>query len=108
MAIRTLHTNSDLDTLGRQWITHFMERNPRLISILRKKIQSGKAGAATPEQVLSFHELFGCVRKKLNIRAEDTWNMDETGVALGVYTNSRVFTSSLKSKVYVVSPEDRE
>jgi hypothetical protein len=34
--------------------------------------------------------------------------MDETGVALGVCTNSQVIASSTKSKAYKASPEDRE
>jgi hypothetical protein len=34
--------------------------------------------------------------------------MDETGVALGVCTNSRVVASSSKKKAYIKSPEDRE
>ena len=34
--------------------------------------------------------------------------MDETGVALGVCTNSQVLASSSKKKAYVKSPEDRE
>src|SRR3954471_13608165 len=34
--------------------------------------------------------------------------MDETGVALGVCTNTRVIASSLKKKAYVKSPENRE
>ena len=34
--------------------------------------------------------------------------MDETGVALGVCTNTRVLASSKKKKAYVKSPENRE
>ena len=34
--------------------------------------------------------------------------MDETGVALGVCTNSQVVASSSKKKAYIKSPENRE
>ena len=34
--------------------------------------------------------------------------MDETGVALGVYINTRVLASSSKKKAYVKTPENRE
>jgi hypothetical protein len=44
----------------------------------------------------------------LGIRQEDIWNMDETGIALGVCTNTRVLGSSLKKKTYIKSPENRE
>ena len=39
---------------------------------------------------------------------EAVYNMDETGVALGVCSNTRVIASSRKKKAYVKSPEDRE
>ena len=34
--------------------------------------------------------------------------MDETGLALGVCTNTRVLSSSQKKKAYIRSPENRE
>lgn len=36
------------------------------------------------------------------------YNMDETSVALGVCTNTRVLTNLLKKKAYVKSLEDRD
>lgn len=56
----------------------------------------------------AFYELSEHVRKRLNIRVDDTWNRDETRVALGVYANTRVLASSRKNKFYVKSPEDHE
>jgi len=42
----------------------------------------------------------------LNIQIEDIWNMDETGIALGVCTNTQVLASSKKKKAYVKTPEN--
>ena len=39
---------------------------------------------------------------------EDIWNIDETGIALGVCTNTQVLASSKKKKAYVKTPENRE
>ena len=108
MATRILRMNGDLNPLGRRWISHFIERNPRVASVIGRKIHAERAGAATAEQIQAFYELFERVRKRLNIRAKDTWNIDETGVALGVCANTRVLASSRKKKAYVKSPEDRE
>ena len=44
----------------------------------------------------------------LGILPQNIWNMDETGIALGVCTNSRVLASSQKKKAYIKSPENRE
>jgi hypothetical protein len=58
--------------------------------------------------IRAFLELFERIRIELGIQYEDTWNMNETGVALGVCTNSQVVASSSKKKAYIKSPEDRE
>jgi len=58
--------------------------------------------------VREFLERFERTRLRLNIPMDAVYNMDETGVALGVCTNTRVLASSLKKKAYVKSPEDRE
>jgi hypothetical protein len=55
-----------------------------------------------------FLERFERTRLRFNIPMDAVYNMDETGVALGVCTNSRVLASLLKKKTYVKSLEDRE
>ena len=39
---------------------------------------------------------------------EDCFNMDETGIALGVCSNTRVIASSSKRKAYIKTLENRE
>ena len=39
---------------------------------------------------------------------DNTYNMDETGIALGVCTNTRVLARASKKKAYIKSPENRE
>ena len=108
MATRILRMNGDTQPLGRLWVSHFIKRQPRIASIIGKKLDAQRADAATPEQVRAFLELFERTRIRLNIRTEDTWNMDETGLALGVCANMRVLSSSQKKKAYTRSPENRE
>ena len=98
--------NGDKNTLGQLWISHFIKRNPRVTSVIGRKIEASRAEAATPEQVRAFLELFEATRIRLNIQMEDIWNMDETGIALGVCTNTQVLASSKKKKAYVKTPEN--
>ena len=56
----------------------------------------------------AFLERFKATRRRLNIPIEDVYNIDKTGVALGVCTNTRVLASSSKKKAYIKSPENRE
>ena len=108
MANRILRMNGDKNPVGKLWLSHFIKRNPRIASVVGRKLEAQRAEAATPEQIRAFLELFERTRRRLNIRTEDTWNMDETGTALGVCTNTRVLASSQKKKAYVRSPENRE
>jgi hypothetical protein len=108
MATRILHMNGDYQPLGQLWVSHFVARNPRVASIVGRKIESARTTGANYETIKAFLELFERTRIELGIQYEDIWNMDETGVALGVCTNARVLASSSKKKAYVKSPEDRE
>ena len=108
MATRILHMNGDYAPLGQLWVPHFIARNPRVASIVGRTIESTRTTAASYETVRAFLELFERTRIELGIQYEDIWNMDETGVALGVCTNAQVLASSSKKKTYVKSPEDRE
>ncbi|KAJ8111260.1 hypothetical protein OPT61_g6103 [Boeremia exigua] len=108
MATRILHMNDDYEPLGQLWVPHFIARNPRVASIVGRKIESARTTAANYETVRAFLELFERTRVELGIQYEDIWNMDETGVALGVCTNSQVVASSSKKNAYIKSPESRE
>ncbi|UPX17329.1 uncharacterized protein EKO05_0007693 [Ascochyta rabiei] len=83
MATLILHMNGDYEPLGHKWVTHFITRNPRVASIVGRKIKSARTTAANYETIRAFLELFERTRIKLGIQYEDIWNMDETGVGLG-------------------------
>jgi len=108
MATQILRQNHDFTPLGNAWISQFLSRQPRVASIVGRSIEAPRAQAASPEVIQAFLELFERTRIELGIHYEDIWNMDETGVALGVGVNSQVLASSRKKKAYVESPENRE
>ena len=108
MATRILHMNGDYEPLGQLWVPHFITRNPRVASIVGRTIKSARTTAANYKTIRAFLELFERTRVELGIQYEDIWNMDKTGVALGVCTNSQVLASSSKKKAYIKSLENRE
>ena len=108
MAIRILRMNGDHQPLGQLWVRNFLQRNERVHSIVGRSIEAARAEAATPAIIREFLELFESTRRRLNIPPEAIWNMDETGIALGVCNNSQVLASAHKKKAYVKSPENRE
>ncbi|KAF3034265.1 hypothetical protein E8E11_001061 [Didymella keratinophila] len=92
MATRLLRMNGDHEPLGQLWVSHFITRNPRVASIVGRTIESARTSAANYETIKAFLELFERTRVELGIQYEDMWNMDETGVALGVTLNNKVLS----------------
>ncbi|OCK73829.1 hypothetical protein K432DRAFT_274989, partial [Lepidopterella palustris CBS 459.81] len=64
--------------------------NPRIALVIGRKIEAARAKPVTLEQVRPFLEPFERPRIRLNLRLEDVYNMDETGITLGVCTNAQV------------------
>lgn len=108
MASRILCMNGDTAPIGKRWIQNFLKRNPRVSSVVGRKIEAPRAKAGTQEQVGNYLKLFDETRKRLRIETENIYNMDETGIALGLCTNTQVLASSKKKKTYYKSPENRE
>ena len=100
--------NSDVEPLGKAWVSKYIQRNPRVKSIIGRPMEAARVNGAQPEQIQEFYDRVDRVRRTKNIRPENTWNMDEAGTALGICTNSMVLGDSQKKRTYVQSPQDRE
>ena len=108
MAARIIDQNCDTKLLGKSWVSGYLQRNPRIKSLLGRPIEATRARGAQPEQIQEFYSLLGKVRKTSGVRVENTWNMDESGTALGACVNSVRLGDALKNKTLIQSPEDRE
>ncbi|KAI0997812.1 hypothetical protein K3495_g10378 [Podosphaera aphanis] len=108
MVCEILKANGDYELLGKDWISSFLRCNSRVHSVIGRKLEACRSNAAKPEDIKAFLDKFNQTCKDLNIKHSDIWNMDETGIALGVCNNSKFIASSCKKKAYVKSPETRE
>lgn len=108
MAGRILVMNGDSAPLGKMWLKSFLSRQPRVASIVGRRLESVRAEAAKPALIRDFYQRFERIRLEHNVRLEDIYNVDETGLALGVCNNHQVLASSKKKKAYFKSPETRE
>lgn len=106
MAIRILHINGDYEPLSHNWVSSFLQRNPRVHSVVGRLIEASRAKAASPKLIRTFLELVEAMRLRLGIQLHDIYNMDETGIAIGVCNNTRVLASTYKRKAYVKSLEN--
>lgn len=89
MAARVLAMNGDHKPLGKDWLSKFISRNPRVASVLGRKTNVARTQAASPELVRAFLELFEGVRKQLGIRIEDIQKVVGTGTTLGDGSDSQ-------------------
>ena len=99
--------NGDTRPLGQLWVPHFLKRNPRVASIVGRKIESARTTSANYNTIREWLELFERTRVMLGIPYENVWNFDETGVALSVCINQQVIADARKKKAYNKSPESR-
>jgi DDE superfamily endonuclease/Tc5 transposase DNA-binding domain/helix-turn-helix, Psq domain len=96
------------DSVGVNWVPRFLQRNPSVKSKVGRKIESLRIKNTTPEALEEWFEHFRGVQVKYQVRPMNIWNMDETGIALGVCNNQVVVGSSTTDYAYVKSPENRE
>lgn len=108
MAQRLLRANDDLCPLGKKWGTTFIQRNPRVSSIIGQRVKASRIIGTSPEHIQDFFTRLSRVQAEHQVRAENMWNMDEYGIALGICTNTKVLANAKKKHTYVVAPQDRE
>ena len=101
MAAWILRMNGDANPLGKKWISSFLQRNPRVASVVGQKIEACQIDGTTPEQLRAFFNLFQRTQHHLQVSTQNIWNIDEQGIALGIYINTQVLASSQKSRTYI-------
>ena len=87
--------------------TEVHERNPKIASVIGRKIEAVRVEGTNQEALQEFFTRFEDIQTKFNILLENL-ELDEQGIALGMCVNSQVLASSAKKRTYTKSPEDRE
>jgi hypothetical protein len=95
-------------TVGQNWVSRFIKRHPAIKSKVGRKIDALRIQNTTPAALTEWFALFKRTQQTHNVKPQHIWNMDETGIALGVCKNQWVIGKTSTSKAYVKSPEDRE
>lgn len=96
------------ESVGVNWVSRFIKRHPEIHTKLGVKIDAQRLKNTTPEALEAWFERFRGIKAAHQVEDADTWNMDETGTALGVCMNQTVVGSSSTTKSYKKSPENRE
>jgi hypothetical protein len=73
--------------VGINWIRRFFTRHPEVYIKVGVKIEALRVRNVTRESLNVWFTLVEEVIQRRNIDQADIWNMDETGIALGVCNN---------------------
>ena len=94
--------------VGKNWLSRFTQRHPEVASKVGKKIDTRRVDGTTSEALEAWFAQLHSIQLQYNILPQNTWNMDESGIALGVCNNQRVLGTSLTSSTFKKTPENRE
>ena len=107
--VTLLVTSSGSDKkCGHNWVARFLQRRPEVKSKIGKKIDTLRVKNTSPEVLSPWFDRLYAIIQKLGVTPANMWNIDETGIALGVCTNQRVIGSSETTHTYIQTPENRE
>ena len=94
--------------VGRQWVSRFLSRHPEVKTKIGKKLKVLRTENITSERLTTWFDTLAGHIKRLEITPPNLYNMDETGIALEVYTNTRVIGTSSTNATLIKRPENRE
>jgi Tc5 transposase DNA-binding domain len=84
---------------GKHWVQRFVQRYPGIHTKVGRATDHLRVEAVTPEALEGWFKLFQRVRQGGDIKPENIWNMDETGLALGHCKNQLVVGTSNTNKL---------
>jgi hypothetical protein len=89
-----LRIDRDAPRVGPRWAQRFVQRQPRLITRFRRRIDYQRAKCEDPKVVQAWFALVQNTIAKYGIQELDIYNFDETGFIMGMLSSAKVVTSS--------------
>ncbi len=108
MACEMLVAKNDYRKLGINWVHRFVRRHSELRSCFSQPLDKERAATHDPQRLLRWFELVKSILQQYDIRKEDTYNMDEKGLALGGAGKARVVCPKSDFQVYKTQDGNRE
>ncbi|KAL2130364.1 hypothetical protein VTI74DRAFT_6546 [Chaetomium olivicolor] len=106
LAQRILDARGDPTTLGKRWITRFLDRHPVLKTKRPQRIESARVNGATIEVIRGWFPKLAIPAVKA-IKPANRYNMDEAGIMEGLGENGLVVGSAEKHSILKKDPGSR-
>jgi hypothetical protein len=97
--------------LGKHWIYRFVQSHPELDSRLTRQLDSQRVKCEELKIINAWFERIQETRQEFGILNQDTYNMDETGSAIGLVASLGASKSIIimpYGRVCSIQPENRE
>ena len=94
-------------SVGVRWYQGFLHRHSTLVSKFSRALDHARSVAITKPLIKSWLELFSSTIRQYKITAENTYNMDETGIAMGVLGRSMVVVPRTAAQRYMQMPGNK-
>jgi hypothetical protein len=94
--------------IGESWPKRFLARHPDLKIKATTSLEKCRAKALNQTAVEGFYKILDEVVREFDIKPENTWNMDEKGVQLGIGAKVAAIIDRDQAAVYSVEDGNRE
>ena len=98
MAQELLKAKGDTRPLGKNWPSAFLDRHPNIKSVFTTPQDRNRQLSEDWDIISHWFQLYEETIKKYTIQPEDTYNMDEKGVALGQGLKTRCIVSKSEKR----------
>jgi hypothetical protein len=94
MADLLLQEREPLSSVGKNWLTRFIQRHDEFTSKFLRKYDYQRAKCNDPAIIKPWFDLVRATIEKYGILTEDIYNFDETGFLMGVIATQKVVTQT--------------
>jgi DDE superfamily endonuclease/Tc5 transposase DNA-binding domain/helix-turn-helix, Psq domain len=108
MAVELLKEKGDTLDLGSRWQDAFLGRHPELKSKFVRPRDRKRYLAQSRDNFLHWFNMYHQQKVQHQVHDDDTWNLDEKGVMVGVAGKVRVILSKYEKNPYSTHPGNRE
>jgi hypothetical protein len=108
MANEILRGKGSSDPIGVNWHIGFLNRHLELRSAVSRPIDKQRVMSEDPNVFIYFFHLFEQTRAEYGISDSDTYNMDESGCAIGIEQASKVIIPANEKETFTKQDSKRE
>ena len=97
-----------LPIIGQEWLYRFQTRHSNLVSIHSNSLDSSRFREANPVNINAWFNAYQLQNQERKYEPQNTYNMDETGFAIGSTQSNRILVDSTQKVHWKSSPGRQE